>query len=200
MQKINPDVLELTRGKSARVIGHLQTLLVLIKGLPLAYNRDLQEDKPPLFDSFETVELCLELAAPLVAGMKLNREGIAAKLDRGYLDATTLMEYLIQKGIAQRTAHHLVGSLVNAAMQQDVSLAELPLETLQSAHPDLDESVREILGVEKAITAFRSYGSTAPGEVRRQIEIWRSRLYPTEVNPTGSANLQTGEGAITLEK
>ncbi|WP_425617808.1 argininosuccinate lyase [Anatilimnocola sp. NA78] len=193
-QKINPDVLELTRGKSARVIGHLQTLLVLIKGLPLAYNRDLQEDKPPLFDSFETVELCLELAAPLVAGMKLNREAIAAKLDRGYLDATTLMEYLIQKGIAQRTAHHLVGSLVNAAMQQGVSLAELPLETLQSAHPDLDESVREILGVNQAVAAFRSYGSTAPVEVRRQIEIWRSRLYQTE-----ETDLQKDGRVITLE-
>ena len=176
-QKINPDVLELTRGKSARVIGHLQTLLVLIKGLPLAYNRDLQEDKPPLFDSFETVELCLELAAPLVKGAKLNREGIAAKLDRGYLDATTLMEYLIQKGIAQRTAHHLVGSLVNQAMQQGVSVTELPLEKLQAAHPDLDEGVRQFLGVENAVAAFRSYGSSAPVEVRRQIERWRGRLY-----------------------
>lgn len=182
-QKINPDVLELTRGKSARVIGHLQTLLVLIKGLPLAYNRDLQEDKPPLFDSFETVELCLELAAPLVAGATLKREAIAEKLDRGYLDATTLMEYLIQKGIAQRTAHHLVGSLVNNAMELGLSLSELPLETLQAAHPDLTEEVRQYLGVENAIKAFRSYGSTAPVEVRRQIERWRGRLYGNEGQP-----------------
>lgn len=176
-QKKNPDSAELLRGKSARLQGNLHTLLVLAKGLPLTYNRDLQEDKPPLFDSFETVELCLELAAPLVAGAKLNREGIAAKLDRGYLDATTLMEYLIQKGIAQRTAHHLVGSLVNQAMQQGVSLAELPLETLQAAHPELDEGVRKFLGVENAVAAFRSYGSSAPVEVRRQIERWRGRLY-----------------------
>jgi argininosuccinate lyase len=182
-QKINPDVLELTRGKSARVIGHLQTLLVLIKGLPLAYNRDLQEDKPPLFDSFETVELCLELAAPLVAGATLKREAIAEKLDRGYLDATTLMEYLIQKGIAQRTAHHLVGSLVNKAMELGLSLSELPLETLQKAHPDLTEEVRKFLGVENAVNAFRSYGSTAPVEVRRQIERWRGRLYGNEGQP-----------------
>jgi argininosuccinate lyase len=194
-QKINPDVLELTRGKSARVIGHLQTLLTLIKGLPLAYNRDLQEDKPPLFDAFETVELCLELAAPLVAGATLNREAIASKLDRGYLDATTLMEYLIQKGIAQRTAHHLVGALVNEAMQRGVSLGELPLESFQAMHPDLDGSVKDILGVDKAVAAFRSYGSTAPVEVRRQIEIWRSRLYQS-----AGATLQSPDEAITVEE
>ena len=107
-QKINPDVLELIRGKTARVVGNLQTLLVLIKGLPLAYNRDLQEDKQPLFDSFDTVRASLELAAPLVAGAELNRAAIAERLDRGHLDATTLMEHLIRRGIPQRTAHGLV--------------------------------------------------------------------------------------------
>ena len=91
-QKINPDVLELVRGKTARVVGNVTPLLVLIKGLPLAYNRDLQEDKEPLFDSFDVVAGCLEVAVPLVAGAELNREGIAAQLDCGYLDATTLME------------------------------------------------------------------------------------------------------------
>ena len=95
-QKINPDVLELIRGKTARVIGSLQTLLVLMKGLPLAYNRDLQEDKPALFDAVDTVKACLTLAAPLVAGMEFNRDAIAATLDQGYLDATTFMEWLIR--------------------------------------------------------------------------------------------------------
>ena len=111
-QKVNPDVLELIRGKTARVIGDLQTLLVLIKGLPLAYNRDLQEDKEPLFDAFDTVDAALELAAPLIAQTELNRPAIAERLDRGYLDATTFMEYLIGRGIPQRTAHGLVGRLV----------------------------------------------------------------------------------------
>src|SRR6185295_4046120 len=97
-QKVNPDVLELIRGKSARVIGDLQTLLVLVKGLPLAYNRDLQEDKPALFDAFDTVSACLEIAAPIVAGAELNRQAIAERLDRGHLDATTLMEHLIRRG------------------------------------------------------------------------------------------------------
>ena len=118
-QKINPDVLELIRGKTARVVGSLQTLLVLVKGLPLAYNRDLQEDKPPLFDAFDTVHASLELAAPLMAGAELNRAAIAQRLDRGHLDATTFMEYLIRRGVPQRTAHGLVGRLVRKALDRD---------------------------------------------------------------------------------
>jgi argininosuccinate lyase len=175
-QKINPDVLELTRGKTGRVIGNLQTLLVLIKGLPLAYNRDLQEDKPALFDSFDTVELCLELAAPLVAGAELKREAIAAKLDRGYLDATTLMEYLIRRGTPQRTAHHLVGELVRKAQAREVRLADLTLAEFQSSHAELDRGVYDILGVERAVQAFVSFGSTAPAEVRKQIDRWQEQL------------------------
>jgi argininosuccinate lyase len=175
-QKINPDVLELTRGKTARVIGNLQALLVLVKGLPLAYNRDLQEDKGRIFDSFDTVELCLELAAPLAAGATLNRTAIAEKLDRGHLDATTLMEWLIQRGTPQRTAHHLVGQLVGLALARGCRLADLKLEEFRAADASLDESVYGILGVERAIAAFQSYGSTAPGEVRKQIEQWKERI------------------------
>jgi argininosuccinate lyase len=111
-QKINPDVLELIRGKTGRVIGSLTALLVLVKGLPLSYNRDLQEDKQPLFDAADTVRACLELAAPLVAAAELNRDAIAARLERGYLDATTLMEHLIMEGVPQRTAHEIIGRLV----------------------------------------------------------------------------------------
>jgi len=175
-QKINPDVLELTRGKTARVVGNLQSLLVLIKGLPLAYNRDLQEDKERVFDSAETVAACVELATAVVAGVELNREAIAERLDRGYLDATTLMEYLIGLGIPQRTAHGIIGSLVAVAMKTGVSLAELPLSEFQAAHKALDEKVFDILGVERAIEAFSSYGSTAPTEVAKQVGRWRERL------------------------
>ena len=175
-QKINPDVMELIRGKTARVVGNLQALLVLVKGLPLAYNRDLQEDKPQLFDSVDTVSACLEIAAPLVQGAELNRESIAGGLDRGYLDATTFMEYLIRRDIPQRTAHHLVGQLVRKAIDRRVSLSELKLSDYQEAHPDLDESVYEVLGTEKAIDAFVSYGSTAPAEVRKQVEHWKAKL------------------------
>jgi argininosuccinate lyase len=175
-QKINPDVLELTRGKAGRVIGNLQTLLVLIKGLPLAYNRDLQEDKPALFDSFDTVESCLGLAAPLVTGAELNRQAIAARLDRGHLDATALMEHLISRGIPQRTAHHLVGQLVRTATEKGGRLADLPLQTFQQADASLDASVYEVLGVDKAVQAYRSYGSSAPAEVRKQIDRWKQEL------------------------
>lgn len=172
-QKVNPDVLELTRGKTARVVGNLQALLVLIKGLPLAYNRDLQEDKERLFDSVDTVEACLGVAAPLVAGAALNRQAIAARLDRGYLDATTLMEELIRRGIAQRTAHHIVGTLVRLASERGVPLAKLPLSEFQAACPQLDASVLDVLGVERAVAAFVSRGSTAPAEVQRQVQRWQ---------------------------
>jgi argininosuccinate lyase len=175
-QKINPDVLELTRGKTARVIGNLQALLVLVKGLPLAYNRDLQEDKERIFDSFDTVELCLELAAPLVAGARLNREAIAEKLDRGYLDATTLMEWLIRRGLPQRTAHHAVGQLVATAMQRGCRLADLSEGDFRSADASLDKSVYAVLGVQQAVLAFASFGSTAPAEVRKQIEAWKQKV------------------------
>jgi len=175
-QKVNPDVLELTRGKSARVIGNLQTLFVLVKGLPLAYNRDLQEDKPPLFDSFDTVQACLELAAPLVAGAELRRESIAQRLEEGYLDATTLMEYLIAKGLPQRRAHHLVGAIVKEAMEQKRPLAQLSLAALQEHEPTIGDDVYGVLGVANAVRAFRSAGSTAPPLVQRQIEAWKERL------------------------
>jgi argininosuccinate lyase len=110
--KKNPDVLELIRGKSARVIGDLHQLLVLVKGLPLAYNRDLQEDKEPLFDAYDTVSACVELAAPLIRGTRFRKEKIAERLEDGFLDATTLMEHLVAQGVPMRSAHEAVGKLV----------------------------------------------------------------------------------------
>ena len=175
-QKVNPDTLELTRGKSARVMGNLQTLMLLVKNLPLAYNRDLQEDKPPLFDSFDTVAAMLELAAPIVSGSQLQRESIESRLERGYLDATTLMEWMIKKGVPQRRAHHLVGAIVGDAMQRDLPLADLPLEVLKNHAPEIDETVFEALGCRNSVAAFASYGSTAPDQVRLQIDRWKVRL------------------------
>ncbi|RIK84072.1 MAG: argininosuccinate lyase [Planctomycetota bacterium] len=175
-QKINPDVLELIRGKTARVVGNLQALLVLVKGLPLAYNRDLQEDKPRVFDSADTVEACLELAAAVVAGAELNRPAIHEKLERGYLDATTLMEHLVKQGVPQRSAHEIIGKLVATAMKRDVPLAKLELAEFTAAHEALDESVFDVLGVEQAVMAFTSEGSTSPAEVAKQTALWKQRL------------------------
>jgi argininosuccinate lyase len=181
-QKVNPDTLELTRGKSARVIGDLQTLIVLIKGLPLAYNRDLQEDKPPLFDAFDTVEACLELAVPIVDGAELNRASIESRLEYGYLDATTLMEALIKQGMPQRRAHHLVGEYVAIASNRGVPLSALTDEEFLGPCPDLAQggglgALRAVLGVRQAVQAYQSYGSSAPNEVRKQVHSWKERLH-----------------------
>jgi len=175
-QKVNPDVLELIRGKTARVVGALQTLLVLVKGLPMAYNRDLQEDKLPIFDSFDTVKASLELAAPLVDGAELNRAAVAERLDRGHLDATTLMEYLIGRGVPQRTAHGSVGRLVRKALDRGVRLSDLSLSEFQEVDPTLDDGVFDVLGVQKAVAALRSFGSAGPEQVRRQIERWKEKV------------------------
>jgi argininosuccinate lyase len=175
-QKINPDVLELIRGKSGRVIGNLTSLLVLVKGLPLAYNRDLQEDKERIFDSVDTVAASLELAAAIVAGAELNRQAIGERLEWGYLDATTLMEHLIVQGVPQRTAHEIIGRLVAVAMKRSVPLADLPLDEFQAAHESLDNTVYDILGAERAVEAFTSYGSTNPEQVAHQLALWNERL------------------------
>ena len=175
-QKVNPDTLELTRGKSARVIGALQTLLVLIKGLPLAYNRDLQEDKPPVFDAFDTVSLMLELAAPIVAESELNVEAIRSRLDQGFLDATALMEAFIVRGIPQRTAHHRVGAMVAMAKERRCRLVDLSDADFLSIDKSFDLSIREVLNVEGAVNAYKSYGSSNPEQVAKQVAYWTERL------------------------
>lgn len=174
--KKNPDVLELTRGRTGRVLGSLQQLLVLLKGLPLAYNRDLQEDKAALFDAFDTVAGCLLVAAPLVAQTKLKRDVIASRLDRGFLDATTLMEALIVRGVPMRSAHEAVGRLVRQAEAGTGKLSDLPADAFESAAPGHGESVRATLGVARAVAAFTSRGSTNPAAVAGELRAWRGRL------------------------
>ena len=174
--KKNPDVLELIRGKTARVVADLQHLLVLVKGLPLAYNRDLQEDKAPLFDAFDTVAASLPLAAALIRASRFRKENIAARLEDGYLDATTLMEFFIGQGMPMRAAHEAVGKLVRLCEERRCRLAELPAEVYESVRPGFGSEVYKVLGVANALSAFRSAGSTAPAEVERQMEQWRNRL------------------------
>jgi argininosuccinate lyase len=174
--KKNPDVLELIRGKSARVAGALQHLVILVKGLPLAYNRDLQEDKVALFDAHDTVEASLEMAAALIAESRFHRERIAARLDYGFLDATTLMELLIVRGVPMRAAHEAVGKLVRLCEESGCQLVQLPQTAYDEVLPGLAAEVPKVLGVANALLAFRSVGSTAPPEVEKQLGMWRSRL------------------------
>jgi argininosuccinate lyase len=177
--KKNPDVLELIRGRSARVLAALQQLLILLKGLPLAYNRDLQEDKAALFPAHDTVIGCLEVAIPLIEGSRLRRDVIAARLDDGFLDATTLMEGLVELGLPLRTAHEAVGRLVRECEARRCRLADLPDDTFHALvpqQPNAAEHLRSRLGVSRALAAFRSVGSTAPQEVQRQLHYWKQRL------------------------
>ncbi|MCI0376358.1 MAG: argininosuccinate lyase, partial [Gemmataceae bacterium] len=174
--KKNPDVLELIRGKSARVVGDLQRLLVLLKGLPLAYNRDLQEDKEALFDAYDTVRASVELAAALVRETRFRKEVIASRLEDGFLDATTLMEHLVLQGVPLRTAHEAVGKLVKTCEERRCRLAQLPAEAFDAIRPGLSATAQNVLGVANALAAFRSAGSTAPAEVEKQIAKWRQKL------------------------
>jgi argininosuccinate lyase len=175
-QKRNPDVLELIRGKSVRVLAAVPQLLLLVKGLPLAYNRDLQEDKIALFSAHDTAKACLELAPAIVAGARLNRDRIAARLEEGFLDATALMEYLILKGVPMRTAHETVGKLVAQCESQKCRLVDLTLPALQSACPNIASDVSKVLGAANAVQALKSHGSGGRTSVERQLAEWKARL------------------------
>jgi argininosuccinate lyase len=173
-QKKNPDVLELIRGKSARVIASAQQLHVLMKGLPLAYNRDLQEDKLAAFAAHDAVAACLQLAPAIVAHAELDRKRIRSRIDDGFLDATALMEYLIRQGVPMRTGHEIVGRLVALCERQGCRLGELSLEELREASASIEEGVYQVLGAENAVAVLSSYGSGGHAPVREQLARWQS--------------------------
>ena len=175
-QKRNPDVLELIRGKTARVMASVTQLQVLIKSLPMAYNRDLQEDKIAMFDAFDTVRACLELVPDMVVGAELNTAKINSRLEEGFLDATALMEYLIKQGVPMRTAHHTVGKMVAECEDRGCRLAELTLADFQEACDKIDEKVFDVLGVRNAVAALQSYGSGGRERVAEQVAQWQERL------------------------
>ncbi|KAL5559974.1 hypothetical protein UlMin_036185 [Ulmus minor] len=175
-QKKNPDPMELVRGKSARVIGDLVTLLTLCKGLPLAYNRDLQEDKEPVFDSVKTILGMLEVSAEFAQNITFNQERIKKALPAGFLDATTLADYLVKKGIPFRTSHDIVGRSVALGVSKNCQLRDLSLDELRSLNPVFDEDVYEFLGVENSVKKFCSYGSTGSACVAEQLNNWVTKL------------------------
>ena len=175
-QKRNPDVLELIRGKSARVIADVTQILTLLKGLPLAYNRDLQEDKLAFFDALDTVQACLELAPSIVRRAKLQVETINARLEEGFLDATTLMEYLIGRGVPMRTGHEVVGKLVRTCESKRCKLADLTLLELQQACDKIEADVSNFIGVRNVVSRLSSFGSGGRSPVLQQVAVWRERL------------------------
>ncbi len=176
-QKKNPDVPELARGKTGRVVGHLMGLLTLMKGQPLAYNKDNQEDKEPLFDTVDTLGDTLRIFCELVRGITVKPEAMELAARRGYATATDLADYLVKKGLPFRDAHETVALVVRYAMERGLDLAELPLATLQTFHPSIAEDVRQVLTLRGSLNARNGLGGTAPAQVRAQIARHRARLH-----------------------
>jgi argininosuccinate lyase len=174
-QKKNPDALELMRGKSGRVIGHLTGLLTTLKGLPTAYNKDLQEDKEGLFDVIDTLKMELPVAAGVIRTLQVKAERMAAALDVGML-ATDLADYLVRKGVPFRESHHLVGEAVRQAEELGVSLDELELKAYQTISPAFAEDVYDAFDVERSVEARAAEVGTAPSAVRAQIKRARGML------------------------
>ena len=175
-QKRNPDVPELARGKSGRVTGHLMGLLMLMKSQPLAYNKDNQEDKEPLFDTVDTLGDTLAIFAELLRDVKVNPETMRAAASQGFATATDLADYLVRKGLPFRDAHEAVARAVRAAESAACDLAELPLGTLQSFSPLIEADALDALTLEGSLASRTSQGGTAPVRVREAIAVARARL------------------------
>lgn len=175
-QKKNPDIAELVRGKSARAVGNLQTLLVLMKGQPLAYNRDNQEDKEALFDSIDTVIASLEIMHGMIQNLEPDRERMRAATLEGYSTATDLADYLVTRNVPFRDAHAVVGNIVRHCIDNECTLEALSLDDMKRFHPMLDEGALRILQPEGSVASRDHTGATAPRQVRLAVQEGRKRL------------------------
>ena len=187
-QKKNPDVPELARGKTGRVVGHLMGLITLMKGQPLAYNKDNQEDKEPLFDTVDTLRDTLRIFAEMIGGqvnpasgqkeggLRVNAAAMEAAAQKGYATATDLADYLVKKGLPFRDAHETVAHAVKAATSHGVDLSELPLAVLQGFHASIEKDVFDCLSLRGSLNARNTLGGTAPAQVRAQIARHQARL------------------------
>tara|TARA_B100000886_G_scaffold303692_1_gene234460 strand:- start:231 stop:1211 length:981 start_codon:yes stop_codon:yes gene_type:complete len=173
-QKKNPDAFELIRGKSARLTGNLQMLLTMVKGLPLTYNRDLQEDKPPVFDSFDQTKLILDCVAACLPGVSADVKRCATAVDDPALLATDVVDYLVKKAIPFREAHHAVGALVALSEQLDTPLNKLPFAEVSKIHEALGEDWVQAFDLEQALAARDKTGMPGPDQVAARIAHWRS--------------------------
>ncbi len=175
-QKKNPDVPELVRGKSGRVVGHLVSLLTLMKSQPLAYNKDNQEDKEPLFDTLDTLNGSLRAFADMVPAIEPNRERMRVAARDGYTTATDLADYLVKKGLPFRDAHEAVGGAVAFAIEQDKDLSALSLDELRRFDERIDDDVFDVLTLDGSVTARDHFGGTAPKQVRKQVKAARKLI------------------------
>lgn len=176
-QKRNPDAAELMRGKVGRVIGALNGLLIVVKGLPLTYSKDMQEDKEPVFDAFDTLELCLAAATGMIGDLKVNAEAMRAAAGAGYTTATDLADWLVrEKNVPFRESHHIAGSAVKAAEAKGCDLHELSAEELAVIDARLTADALDVVTVEASVNSRTSYGGTAPENVRAQIAAARERF------------------------
>ncbi len=176
-QKRNPDAAELVRAKTGRVIGDLNALLIALKGLPLAYSKDMQEDKEPVFDTEDTLALALAAMTCMVADMKVNADSMRRAADRGYVTATDLADWLVRTlGLPFREAHHVSGSLVKRAEARGVQLYDLSLDEFRAVHTKIDERVLAVLTVEASVASRTSEGGTSPDRVREAVSAAKARF------------------------
>ncbi len=175
-QKKNPDVAELTRGKSGRLVGNLMALLTLLKGLPMTYNRDMQEDKEPLFDSIDTIKAALAVFAEMVSGMEVRADRTQAAAGDPLLLATDLADYLVKHGVPFRQAHEVIGKLVAFSLSEKRGFAELKLEEYQQFWSGFEPGLFDVLKLDTALAARKSVGAPSPDNVNAQLQRWRETL------------------------
>ncbi|MGB0750161.1 MAG: argininosuccinate lyase [Magnetospiraceae bacterium] len=183
-QKRNPDAAELIRAKAGRVIGALNGLLITMKGLPLAYSKDMQEDKEPVFHTKETLELCLAAMTGMMRDLGINEANMAAAAGKGFTTATDLADWLVRElGLPFRRAHHVTGAIVKAAETAGCGLEDLPLDAMQAVEPGITQAIYDVLGVRNSVASRRSFGGTAPDNVRKAVAAARQRFLSVEENP-----------------
>jgi argininosuccinate lyase len=176
-QKRNPDAAELVRAKTGRVLGAFVALSTVMKGLPLAYSKDMQEDKPPVFEAMDALDLALTAMTAMVAALRPDTVRMAETAGRGYSTATDLADWLVREaGLPFRQAHHVTGAAVKRAEGLGVDLMQLPLAELQRLHPAITEAVYKVLSPEASCASRQSFGGTAPEQVRARIAEWKARL------------------------
>jgi len=175
-QKKNPDILELIRATVGKVLGDLSSVLIMMKGLPLSYNRDMQLDKPPLFSSVDSVKEILEIFAELFKGVRVKKVSLEKKIEDESLFAVDVMEYLIKKGIPYRIAHDTVGNMVRKCLDRGKKFSDLSLGELKKYSNAFEADVKKLLNAKASVKLKKSYGGTSPVLVQKQIKSWKGRL------------------------